>query len=409
MTTAQQADVIIVGGGIFGCAIAYYYTRNNPGRKVLVLERNEICNAATSRAAALLTRIRSKQHFIPLSLETYAAIAAMEKQLQESLDIKQTGVLHIAASENSVNDLKQLMQIAAEFGDTAEYIDNNTAKQKLPWLQTDEVLATGFMPTESYCDPYLLGTFFARCAKMQGANIRQGVAVTGLIQQQNIVTGVSTSAGNFYADAVVIATGTWSPLLGKQVGVGLPLAPVRSQYWITERHNLFPVTQPIALLPDAQAYARPEGGSLLFGIREPQSLVVSPDKIPDDISNYSFSADGGMADLAAVMHQLAKFFPGIYDIGLKHYIAGFSGYTPDNNLSIGKVPGVEQLFAAAGCVGAGISTAGGVGLALAELVAGKQSPFDISAFNLERFGVIDPFSDEWLQQCALARSQKRSG
>jgi 4-methylaminobutanoate oxidase (formaldehyde-forming) len=193
------------------------------------------------------------------------------------------------------------------------------------------------------------------------------------------------------------------------VGVGLPLAPVRSQYWITERHNLFPVTQPIALLPDAQAYARPEGGSLLFGIREPQSLVVSPDKIPDDISNYSFSADGGMADLAAVMHQLAKFFPGIYDIGLKHYIAGFSGYTPDNNLSIGKVPGVEQLFAAAGCVGAGISTAGGVGLALAELVAGKQSPFDISAFNLERFGVIDPFSDEWLQQCALARSQKRSG
>ena len=77
----EKADAVIIGAGVFGCAIAYYYTKNNPGKKVIVLERNEICNAATSRAAALVTRIRTKKHFIPLSLETYRAVAQMEKQL----------------------------------------------------------------------------------------------------------------------------------------------------------------------------------------------------------------------------------------------------------------------------------------------------------------------------------------
>ena len=80
VNTSERVDAVVIGGGIFGCAIAYYYTRNNPGKKIIVLERNEICNAATSRAAALLTRIRAKKDFIPLSLETYRVIAEMEKR-----------------------------------------------------------------------------------------------------------------------------------------------------------------------------------------------------------------------------------------------------------------------------------------------------------------------------------------
>ncbi len=78
---SETTDVVVIGGGIFGCAIAYYYTKNNPGKKIIVLERNELCNSATSRAAALMTIVRSKKSYIPLSLETYKAVAEMEKQL----------------------------------------------------------------------------------------------------------------------------------------------------------------------------------------------------------------------------------------------------------------------------------------------------------------------------------------
>lgn len=405
----QQYDVIIVGGGIWGCAIAYYYVRNNPGSKVLLLERNELCNAATSRAAALITRVRSKKEFIPLSLETYRVIPELEAILGETFFLQKNGVLHVATSEQSEQDLVKLVQTANDFNETTVALSTGEISAIVPWLSTEHIRQAILMPDEAYCDPYLLGTFFAKAAAKLGASLQQGVEVQQLLNSGETVIGVQTTRGNFFAQTTIIANGAWAPLLARQVAVPIPMAPVRSQYWITEKNEKFTADSPIVILPDAQAYARPESGSLLFGIREKNAYYESPEKIPADISNYIFSKDKGVADLSEVFHQLAMFFPGIYDIGLQYYIAGFSGYTPDNYLSMGRAPGINNLLVATGCVGAGISVCGGVGLAFAELAAGRANPYDFTKFDLQRFGNIDPFSDEWLKKCAAARSQKRSG
>lgn len=405
----EKANVVIVGGGVFGNSIAYHYVKNNPAKKIIVLERNELCNAATSRAAAMITKIRAKKEFIPLAKQTYTAIAEMESLLGESLNINKVGILHVAASENKVRDLEELVKTATEFNEPWEYISAEKAEQIVPWLDASTALKMAFMPDEAYCDPYLLGTFFARSAKLLGADIRQGVEVTDILMAGNTVTGVITKDGIIEADVVIIASGAWAPVLAKKAGINLSLAPVRSQYWITERNELFPETSPMVVLPDVNAYLRPEGGSLLFGIRERKSIAVSPNDVPDDISNFQFSTDKGMNDLSEVIGSLAAFFPRVYDIGLKHYIAGFSAYTPDNYLSMGSTPFVNNILFATGCVGAGIAVCGGVGLAFAEMAAGKPNPFDFSAFNIHRFGNIDPFSDEWLQRCAAARAVKNSG
>ncbi|MDQ2864044.1 MAG: FAD-binding oxidoreductase, partial [Bacteroidota bacterium] len=335
----KRSDVVVIGGGIFGCAISYYYTKNNPGKKIIVLERNEICNSATSRAAALMTIVRSKKSYIPLSLETYRAVADMEKQLGESLGMKMTGMMHVAASEKSVIDLEDIMAVADQYKQEAFYISNDEAAKKSPWLNTEEAIKIGFIPNEAYCDPYLLGTFFMRCAKMQGAEILQGIEVTGLIKEGNAITGVETSNGRIHADTVIDAAGAWAPIWAMEAGAGLPMSPVRSQYWITEKSSIFPVNSPMVLLPDAQAYARPEGGALLFGIREKKSMSVSPKDIPAEITDFIFSDDNGMNDLQEVIDKLARFFPALYDIGIKNYIAGFSGYTPDTQLVLGEVSG----------------------------------------------------------------------
>ncbi|MBX3253469.1 MAG: FAD-binding oxidoreductase [Chitinophagaceae bacterium] len=405
----MHTNLVIVGGGVFGCAIAYYYTRNNPGKKVLLLERNELCNAATSRAAALITLIRAKKQFIPLSIETYRVIPELEKLLGESMHIQRTGVLHVASSPSSIAELESLMLVAEEFKQAATFLSNDEIARLVPWLNAERISKAGFIAAEAYCDPYLLGTFFARAAVMQGAVIKKGAEVKHLLLHGNTVTGVETEDQKIYADKVVLATGAWAPLLALQAGVALPMAPVRSQYWITEKSPLFPLQSPIVILPDAQAYARPEGGSLLFGIREKNSMYASPADIPSDISHYPFSPDKGMQDLSEVINQLAHFFPAVYDTGLQHYIAGFSGYTPDNYLSMGIATNVQHLLLATGCVGAGISVCGGVGLAFAEMAANRPNPFDFTAFDIQRFGKIDPLGKEWLQQCAEARSKKKSG
>ncbi|WP_339709191.1 FAD-binding oxidoreductase [uncultured Kriegella sp.] len=404
-----KANLVIVGGGIFGCAIAYYYSRNNPNKKVILLERNELNNAATSRAAALMTMVRSKRSYIPLTIETFRVAKEMERELGETLDFKYSGMMHVAASEAKVKELEELMQIAREYDQEAYYISPEEAHEKVPWLKTDEALKIGFVPNEAYCDPYMLGTFFARCAKKQGAEIRLGVEALELIRTGNKIVGVKTSEGNIHADCVIDAAGVWAPILANDIGVGIPMAPVRSQYWITERADSFPLDSPMVLLPDAQAYARPEGGSLLFGIRESKSVVASPKNVPRDISDFVFSDDEGMNDLIDNGERLARFFPGFYDIGIKHYVAGFSGYTPDSQLVLGDIPGVEGFLIASGCCGAGISVAGGVGLGMAELAAGRIPPFDYSEFSVKRFGAVDSFSDDWLEKCAAARSNKVSG
>src|SRR5690606_27602571 len=129
----EKADVVIIGGGIFGCAIAYYYSKNNPGKQVVLLERNELNNAATSRAAALMTMVRSKRSYIPLTIETFRVAKDMEEELGETLDFKAVGMMHVAASEAKVKDLEELMEIAKEFDQEAYYISKEEAKEKAPW------------------------------------------------------------------------------------------------------------------------------------------------------------------------------------------------------------------------------------------------------------------------------------
>jgi len=403
------ADLVIVGGGLFGCSTAYHYCKRNPGKRVIVLERRTLFNASSSRAAALITRLRTKRAFIPLSLQTYQAIAEMETLLGESLGATYPGVLHVAAAEEHVRGLDELLQTASDFSLPAEILTAKEARERAPWLDTASTEKIVFTPGEGWCDPYLLGTFYARSARQLGAEFRQDDEVTALLHQGDTVTGVQTTAGTIDAGCVVLATGAWAPVLARPLGVNIPMAAVRSQYWITDRHPLFPEQSPIVLLPDAQSYARPNHGGLLFGIRERNSLVEAPDRIPADVEEYQFSPDRGMSDLSEVIDKLARFFPEIYDIPLKHYIAGFSCYTPDNYLSMGVPRGVKNLLLATGCVGAGVSVSGGVGLAFAELASGNPNPFDFSAFDLYRFGEIDPFSPQWLKRCADARSRKTSG
>ena len=407
---SNMYDLVIIGGGLMGCATAYYYQKLNPSHKVIIIERNELCSAATSRAAALITIVRSKKEFIPLSLETYNAIEELENLLSEKLNIRKVGVMHIARQKNTIDGLYQLTDIAREFNQPFEFLGTNEAMNRVPWLQPTDQDVIAYMPNEAYCDPYLLGSFFARSAALLGVRIKRNCEVEGWNVMGGKICGVKTKDEIYLGDQFILATGTWSPVLCSPLGIHPPMAPMRSQYWITEKNPmLFPESSPIVILPDAQAYARPEGQSLLFGIREKNSFFVSPDQNPTDWLDFRFSPDKGMSDLEANIERLVPFFPLATEVGIQHYIAGFSGYTPDNYLTFGKHVNYPNLSIMAGCVGAGVSVCGGVAKSLAALASGRQSPYDIDSFRMDRFGEIDCFDKSWLTRCAEARSVKASG
>ena len=89
----------------------------------------------------------------------------------------------------------------------------------------DESLKISFVPNEAYCDPYMLGSFFARCARKQSAKIHQGVEVLSIIKDGHKVKGVKTSLGDIFCTSVVDAAGVWAPILAREAGAGIPMAP----------------------------------------------------------------------------------------------------------------------------------------------------------------------------------------
>jgi sarcosine oxidase subunit beta len=409
VTRIEDCDTVVIGGGIIGCSVAYHLARLDL-RSVVVLERNALASGSTSRAAALLTQVRSKTAQIPLIQRTHVAIRELQDELADSLGLRRTGSLHVAASPKSQADLVHLAWVAESHGVPFLWADRSEVARTVPWLDTGATLSLAFMPDDGIIDPYLLATGYARAARARGVVFRSGVEVTGLLCNGRTVEGVRTSEGDIRARNVVDAGGAWASLLARAVGVGLPMAPVRSHYWITAPESGFPRDMPYVILPDAGAYVRPELGGLIIGLREPVSLSVDPRTIPADITGVSFGDEAdGWQILMEGRERLLVFYPALDEAHFVRFIAGLSTYTPDGQFIIGAVPDLQGYVVATGCCGAGIAASGGIGLAVAELVAGRPCSFDLTPFRPTRFNGVDPVSPEFRARCAAARSAKVSG
>ncbi|MCP5197076.1 MAG: FAD-binding oxidoreductase [Gammaproteobacteria bacterium] len=406
--SSEAADLVIIGGGLWGLSIAWHYARLDTGR-VIVLERNALASAATSRAAALLTRARAKTVLMPLIAQTYADLAILEEEGNESLDLRQVGSLHVAASATRQRELCELVTIAEQAGLRVESVSADEASRRAPWLNPAGIATAAFMPEDAFIDPYRLAMAYAQSARMHGAILRPGVAVHDLRRQGDRVTGVVTDRGIVYAGCVVNAAGAWANRLTLPLGVGLPMTPVRSQYWLTTPDALFPRDHPMVIMPDANAYSRPELGGLLFGLRERQSVSVDPRDLPDRMDGFALGEAGGWSSLVAGAPALRRFLPALDRLEIAHHMTGLSTYVPDSSLILGPMPEWRGLLAAAGCSGAGIAASGGVGQGIAALATGQPNPFDLAPFGADRFGKVDPLSLEFRQRCEQARSSKVSG
>ena len=326
-TSPETADLVIVGGGVWGLSIAYHYARLEVGR-VLLLERNALASAATSRAAALLTQARAKTALMPLIAQTYADIATLQEELGESIDGHQVGSLHVVASKSRQRELWELIAIADQAGLPVETLTVDDAAQRAPWLNPEAIMSAVFMPEDAFIDPYRLAMAYARAARTYGATLRQGVTVQDLRRQGDRVTGVVTDQGVVYAGCVVDAAGAWANRLASPLGAGLPMTPVRSQYWITAPDLLFPRDHPMVILPDANAYSRPELGGLLFGLRERQSISVDPRELPDNLEGFALGEEGGWSSLVEGAPALRRFLPALDRLEIAHHITGLSTYVP---------------------------------------------------------------------------------
>lgn len=406
----QVVDIIIVGGGLLGTSAAYHLASRHAGQIVL-FERMDIASQASSRAACLLTRVRTKRVLMDMVQETYDTIDRIEDELGESLDLQQSGSITVASSDASLQMIKTLRKTAVNYHIPVETIDADTVKQHLPWINQEVVNQAVYMPTDAFIDSAQLCSGYAKAARKKGVVIRPRTAVKELIITKGHVNGVLLDSGDkVYASVVIDAAGSWSNLLSYPSGIGLPMTPVRSHFWITESNpKLFPTQQPFAVLPDARAFTRPDVGGLIIGLREPECVSYNPKILPASIEDMEFTPDKGWSILSDCAEDFQRYFPKIHETGIAHYMAGPSCYVPDGMFVIGPVKQFKGFYALTGCCGAGVAAGGGMGRLIAEQVLGEKTFVDESLFSPSRFGEINPFDIHFQSSCALARSNKKSG
>jgi 4-methylaminobutanoate oxidase (formaldehyde-forming) len=406
-----QRDIVIVGCGIFGAAIAWALGRRGLGHRVLIVDRQPAASGATSRAAGLVTQARSDPSLQALAGETLAAIALLQSDFGEDVGCHRAGAVHLG-SLTQQPALAKLLSCCTAAGIRGHWQDKAQVLGQSPWLNADAFDVAVFFPDDCFVDPYLLSSAYLRGAQQMGAKLQLDASVAHIAHHAGTVTGVQLEDGTLLPARIVVnAAGAWSNLLSVELGLPLPMAPVRSQYWITERSPEFVRAGPIVFMTDIRAYARPEMGALLFGARESAPAVANPRDLPENLQGFVFDAadPDGWTNLAGVFEPLSRYFAAIERLGIAHYITGPSNYTPDGQPIVGPFAGISGLLVATGCNGSGITYSAGVGRLIAELIGGDSPFVNASRLAPARAPQIDPFAPAFLQACAHGRATKSTG
>ncbi|MEW9700847.1 glycine oxidase ThiO [Paenibacillus sp. SI8] len=353
----HKQEVIIVGGGVIGCSIAYYLAKR--GQAVTVLERGRIGSEASGAAAGMLGAQAEMEDTGPL-FQWGRASRAMFPQLAEELKsftgidigLVREGLLNVALSDDQEAELRARERIQRAAGERAEWLSATAAARLEPAL-SPTLRGALYLPDDGQVEAPLLAQAFGQAARALGANVQEFASVQGLLTEQGRAIGVLTSDGPLYSDCVVVASGTWSGQLLAGVGVQLPMYPVKGE--------CFSVLTPNPLIRKTLytkgCYIVPKAGS---------RLLVGATAVPG-----SYDRKVSLSGLSGLMERAKQLLPSMGDAEWEKAWSGLRPQTADGLPYMGKVPEIEGLYAACGHYRNGILLSPLTGKVMAEWVLGE--------------------------------------
>ncbi|MGY1820790.1 NAD(P)/FAD-dependent oxidoreductase [Geodermatophilus sp. SYSU D00079] len=373
-----SAEVVVVGGGLEGTAIAWSLAARGV-TDVVVCERDTVGSGGTGKSSGI---VRCHYGVSSLAAMANAGLALFEQAqevLGEDVGFCQTGYV-VGVGEQNAGALRASLANQRALGVQTEEIDRDEVARLWPAADLSDFAAFGWEARGGYGDAYQTAQAFAAAARRLGVRIRQGTPVAEVLTDGTRATGVRLADGStLAAGTVVVAAGPWSVGLLAPLGIELPIRVHREPIVLLD-----PGTElgPVPVFSDLVSlqYIRPEtGGQLLFG----NSDLSVPE--PADPDAYLNRATDDFLEMA--VEKISHRFPGLEDAAVASTYAGCYDVTPDFNPVISETP-VEALVVAAGFSGHGFKISPAVGRLVADLVVdGKSSDADVpeSDFRLSRF------------------------
>jgi len=363
----MKTDVVIIGGGIVGCATAYYLS--GKGHRVVVIEKDAGAGLQASGRNAGGVRQQGRQAALPLAMEAIRLWAGLAQELESELEYQRTGNLILALDGKGAANLEEEVEWEQEQGLLdVRMISAAECHEIVPGL-TDRVVAGKHCASDGAANPMLVTPAFSRAAQRQGAIIRYGTTALELLMQGSTISGVKTDAGEIEAGFVVNAAGPWAQRFNAMAGCSTPISPGRSQLLITEK--MPPRLSPFLTVMEKAYLRQAPAGNVIIGIAG----------LPNEaLEQY--------VDFASVRQHAANMlevFSWLRDVNLIRTFAGITEYTPDGEPYIGAVPGVANFFVAVGFHGQGFCVGPMAGKILAELIDGGESPVSLVPFQPDRF------------------------
>jgi len=369
-----EARVVIVGGGIIGCSIAYHLAKMG-WQDVVLLERKKLTSGTTWHAAGLVGQLRPSQNMTKLAKYTAELYTRIEEETGQATGFKQNGSVTIATNRERFEELKRNASMAKVFGLDVDVISTAEVRELYPLINTDDVIGGTWISTDGQINPIDVTQALTRGARNGGAQIFEDVKVTRILHDGARATGVQTDEGTIVADQVVLCAGMWSRELARDVGVVVPQHACEHFYLITEPFEGVEPNLPVFRDYDACAYYKEDTGKILLGAFEPIAKPWGGDGIPED---FCFDElDGSFDHFEPVLEQAIKRMPALENAGIQKFFCGPESFTPDDRYHLGESAELDNLFVASGFNSIGIQSAGGVGKVLSEWMRDGHPPADL--------------------------------
>jgi sarcosine oxidase, subunit beta len=337
-----------------------------------VLERSTACAGSTSKAAGGLREQFSTEINVRFSQLCMPYFRNAEETLGGSIAYEETGYIFLARSTAQAEAFQRNVDMQRALGVDSHWMSPDDLERNWPYLQLDGISAGSWCPTDALIDQVAYMTLLAARTRDAGVEIREGVTVTGLIEDGDRVTGVPTPDGPIHAGVVVLAAGVWSPEIAATIGIDLPVSSNRREIFTSTPVSALPHDMPFIADFDIASYVRRDAN----GFRMSGKLVAgTAQEAPVDMA-------GGPPTLA----WATTLIPALSESRITGGWAGLTEITPDHHALLGPVEGHPGLIVATGFSGHGLMHAPVTGVLIAELILdGQASTLDITSLAPDRF------------------------
>ncbi len=375
---SNTADVLIIGGGVHGCALAFHLARRDSS--VIVLEKRHVAAGATGRSSGLVRMHYDTEVEARLAWESFQYFRDWKERVGGECGFTRTGFIQIAPPELEAA-LRQNVAMHQRIGIPALVVDAQDVKRLAPVFGVEDFQAAAYEPESGYAMPSDTANALMDAARRYGARLVQDCTVIGVATAGGRVTGVQTSQGEYSGAIVVNAAGAWAEQVNRMVGLDLPLTTWRHDTMYLRRPAEAALPHPTVIDFCNEMYFRPEGRLTLVGLEDGNPLGEDP----DTDSDY---ARPGFVERA--IERLCRRAPAMESGSLHSAHGGYDGITPDQHPLLGQA-GPDGFYLDCGHSGTGFKTAPAVGLCLAELILdGEAKTVDITPLDPGRFAAGKP-------------------